>query len=343
MNESFKFSCSRGNTKVECVLPETLKIGDNACGKCLIAVRPIYAGELIYKGMMLLAEETSYDDDYNLYVKVQSGEIEVFPINKYIHNVQIGRKRQIYSFCSFTNHSCDPNDYTENWNIDENGLVSYDVVALKDIKEGDEITCDYTLFDYSCHGHEISICMCGSTNCRGKMLGFHDLSIEDQLKALPDIFPPIFPIFLQHHNLSFIGEVMLPVGSIDFVYNKLLHKATFVTTQNIKSGDCILTSSGVILPSGTSQDDGKCIRICFKANESFFICSETHISKTLDICSGIPSFHYKIFFPLLQFLSGTDDALNNKPVNCKFSYQQHVMQVHATCDIPVGDILLGSW
>lgn len=43
---------------------------------------------------------------------------------------------------------------------------------MRDIKPGEEVTCDYALFDYHCNGHEIEVCACGSHKCRGKMLGF---------------------------------------------------------------------------------------------------------------------------------------------------------------------------
>lgn len=50
--------------------------------------------------------------------------------------------------------------------------MCYQAIALRDIDVGDEITCDYALFDYDCKGHTIEVCACGSTNCRGKMMGF---------------------------------------------------------------------------------------------------------------------------------------------------------------------------
>jgi len=43
---------------------------------------------------------------------------------------------------------------------------------MRDINVGDEVTCDYALFDYHCNGHEIEVCACGAANCRGKMMGF---------------------------------------------------------------------------------------------------------------------------------------------------------------------------
>jgi hypothetical protein len=54
----------------------------------------------------------------------------------------------------------------------------YRMLALRDIEEGEQITCDYTCFDYYCHGHEIAVCQCGSPLgvCYGK-IGFKYLPL----------------------------------------------------------------------------------------------------------------------------------------------------------------------
>lgn len=84
----------------------------------------------------------------------------------------IASKRQVYGWDAFMNHSCEANAYFPLLHRTESELC-YQALALRDIDEGMEVTCDYALFDYHCSGHEISICACGSNKCRGKMLGFH--------------------------------------------------------------------------------------------------------------------------------------------------------------------------
>ena len=70
-----------------------------------------------------------------------------------------------------TNHSCDPNTGVRN-----NELGAYDFVALRDIKQGEEITWDYETTEF------ISIavpeCHCGSPKCRGRTRGFKYLPKE---------------------------------------------------------------------------------------------------------------------------------------------------------------------
>jgi SET domain-containing protein len=86
-------------------------------------------------------------------------------------------KRQVYGFDSFMNHSCQANAYFPLLYRTPNEMC-YQALALCDIDAGMEVTCDYALFDYSCSGHEIVVCACGSKMCRGNMLGFQGERIE---------------------------------------------------------------------------------------------------------------------------------------------------------------------
>lgn len=71
---------------------------------------------------------------------------------------------------SYVNHSCDPNTYSEFENFDE-----VDLIALRDIKKGEEITYDVVLcaVDQLDSGHPKKgiyywriKCFCGGKNCR---------------------------------------------------------------------------------------------------------------------------------------------------------------------------------
>jgi len=75
------------------------------------------------------------------------------------------------------NHSCDPNVTFKNTTTSEDH-------ASKKIRKGDELTTDYALQYYAqstCSGP----CHCGAANCRGEMLGFAQLSPEEQVRLLP--------------------------------------------------------------------------------------------------------------------------------------------------------------
>lgn len=62
----------------------------------------------------------------------------------------------------YINHSCDPNAETLN---DKNHIW---IVAIKDIKKGEEITYDY---GYDLENYKDHPCYCGSKNCVGHIVG----------------------------------------------------------------------------------------------------------------------------------------------------------------------------
>lgn len=67
----------------------------------------------------------------------------------------------------YVNHSCDPN-----CGIKEKATL----VALRHIKEGDEITFDYAMTEYRLGGFERNEkCLCGSEICRGNITGHDEL------------------------------------------------------------------------------------------------------------------------------------------------------------------------
>lgn len=77
----------------------------------------------------------------------------------------------------FINHSCDPNTYVKTINNLRH------VLAMKDIKKGEEIT-----YDYAINGDNDGTfkCNCGSKNCRRIYQGnFFKLPRNLQLKYLP--------------------------------------------------------------------------------------------------------------------------------------------------------------
>ncbi|MDD4938140.1 MAG: SET domain-containing protein-lysine N-methyltransferase [Candidatus Shapirobacteria bacterium] len=77
----------------------------------------------------------------------------------------------------FINHSCDPNTYVKTINNLRH------VLAMRNIKKGEEITFDYSINGFNNGTFE---CKCGSKNCRKVYQGnFFKLSKELQLKYLP--------------------------------------------------------------------------------------------------------------------------------------------------------------
>ncbi|MBF0229628.1 MAG: SET domain-containing protein [Desulfamplus sp.] len=73
------------------------------------------------------------------------------------------------------NHSCNPNTGVKN-----NEFGGYNFIAIVHISEGDEITFDYETTEEITEYFSIAVpeCLCGCSNCRGKIRGFHSLPPE---------------------------------------------------------------------------------------------------------------------------------------------------------------------
>ncbi|HAN71406.1 MAG TPA: hypothetical protein DCQ36_07420 [Actinobacteria bacterium] len=83
----------------------------------------------------------------------------------------------------FANHSCVPNTASVFQDPSGCGRPSvYDQVALVEILPGDQITCDYTRFDWGDDGLEFD-CQCGETACYGLIDGFGGLPPHIQEQA----------------------------------------------------------------------------------------------------------------------------------------------------------------
>lgn len=121
-----------------------ITIQQTAKGRGVFATRKFVQGETIVVGRPIeeVPERTIYSCqmDFNLHVHLDEPA------------------------CA-TNHSCDPNTGVMN-----NQHGGYNFVALCNIEVGEEITWDYETTEYE--SIAVSQCLCGSLDCRGKILGF---------------------------------------------------------------------------------------------------------------------------------------------------------------------------
>ena len=108
------------------------------------------------------------------------------------HANYVGRGKYVLedTSASFMNHSCDPNCYFK-----MKSIAVYDVYALRDIAEGEELTHDYTanaVDQFAGQGFWVLECQCGSEDCRGKVTGdFFEMPDEWQAKYYPCLPPSI--------------------------------------------------------------------------------------------------------------------------------------------------------
>lgn len=75
----------------------------------------------------------------------------------------------------FVNHSCEPS-------CGLRGEITF--VAMRDIEEGEELTCDYAMIDNEDYEFE---CNCGSACCRKRITGF-DWKLEELQAKYQDYF-----------------------------------------------------------------------------------------------------------------------------------------------------------
>lgn len=70
-----------------------------------------------------------------------------------------------------TNHSCNPNS-----GVKENEFDGYNLIALNDIKKGEQVTMDYCATEWE---STLGLCFCGAIECRKNIKGAKYLSDED--------------------------------------------------------------------------------------------------------------------------------------------------------------------
>jgi len=154
-------------------LPDVIIKDAGPKGKGLFANRHFDPGEVI-----LYVDLTKYKKRYTL------SEMEESGIDSE-HWEYIGRGRYVLvdSPAAYVNHSCDPNAYIEFKVLEKRYLI-----AIKPIKKGEEIMCDYTLSSVNQIDNETWVlrCKCGSRNCRDLVTGdFFKLPREVQREKLP--------------------------------------------------------------------------------------------------------------------------------------------------------------
>ena len=137
-------------------------------------------GSTVYTGRQLVIP-----NEFAEFKLVLEGTGQTFSLNTETHSVEFNEKqRWLFLFDSFMNHSCEPTTISRQTPIQRESN-EYDTVALVDIYPGDQITCDYNLFEYDCHGKEIEECLCGSSRCIGRIAGYKYLSASEKQLRLP--------------------------------------------------------------------------------------------------------------------------------------------------------------
>jgi len=145
----------------------------------------------------------------------------------------------------FTNHSCSPNAFCPA--VSETPeLWCYDCIAERDIQAGEEITCDYALFDYDCSGHEILQCGCQSSNCRGKMMGFQALTLEEKVRILHRCDETILQRFLKENPKIVLCPSALPEG-VTLLTHETCDQMSLAASRKFRAGEVVYTNQAKII------------------------------------------------------------------------------------------------
>ena len=207
-------------------LPDTIIISKNKYGYCLIASKFIKKDTIIWceDGLMIPLD----DNEYIFKIRDKQG-IEEYIISK-MNTVEYSDHRKLYTYSGFINHSCDPNSYSSE-------SEPYQI-ASKDIEIGEEITCNYLCFDYTCDGHQFN-CLCKSEICFKKINGFINLKLEDKIKLMNDqkISDTILHRWLNEYpNIKIIDDLKIP-NNIKIINDNNNYK--LLLTREIKKDEII--------------------------------------------------------------------------------------------------------
>lgn len=165
-------------------------------GKGLFAAQDIKKGEIVF---IIKGKKVNFLIDSEKSAKIAG-----------LNWVGIGKNEWIdpINHCVYFNHSCDPNTAIK-------GKVT--VVALRDIKKGEEITFDYSLNESDIFWH--IKCNCGSKNCRKIIKSIQFLpqkNFERYIYRIPKYYRWVFSKF---NSANFRNFKELKGAWLNFIKN----------------------------------------------------------------------------------------------------------------------------
>jgi hypothetical protein len=156
-----------------------VELRNSTSGLGLFATRHFLPGEVIYSTGWLTVRGPVGDLVARTIVDGRITNIRVTPE----HMVVFEDGRWLDVPGCFTNHSCAPNTKSVFLDPSRRGRPSvYDHVALVELLPEDQITCDYTRFDWGDDGFEF-YCHCNEEGCYGLIDGFGGLPPNIQAQA----------------------------------------------------------------------------------------------------------------------------------------------------------------
>jgi hypothetical protein len=156
-----------------------VEVRNSKTGLGLFATRRFLPGEVIYSTGWLTVKGPVGDLVAQTIVDGRITAVEVTAE----HMVVFEDGRWLDVPGAFINHSCAPNMKSVFLDPSGSGQPSvFDYVALVELLPGDQITCDYTRFDWGDDGLEFE-CQCEAPGCYGLIDGFGGLPPNIQQQA----------------------------------------------------------------------------------------------------------------------------------------------------------------
>lgn len=157
---------------IKSILSNKVEVRTNSLnGKGIFAKENIQKGEMVFiKGGHILTKNQIFS----------SGVINsYFPISDE-YFLGATNKEEEEEIKLYQNHSCNPN-------VGLHGEITF--VAMRDIKQDEELTVDYAFIDNENYSFK---CTCNSKNCRGTITGF-----DWKIKELQDKYYDYFAQYLK--------------------------------------------------------------------------------------------------------------------------------------------------
>ena len=229
---------------VECILPPGLTIGKSCHGLGVFSTHQFLKGQILYTGIYQTVEDVG---EGIIILKTNTG---IYVLDSRKHStLQADGTRHLYSFDSYTNHSCSPNTYSADEQHHDTG-GTYKTVALCDIMPGDEITCDYDLYELDSRDMGITECRCESPNCRRQAIGFMHWPEEQQIPMLARLEDHLLTHWREQHPRIFLRAVAAPAG-LGIARSGDGDDLTLIATRDFAAGEIVFTNPVEYLDSAS--------------------------------------------------------------------------------------------
>ena len=250
LSEFRKLSTSTdcGPQEIQQSIPDGIQVKKAPYGHGVFASKFYPKDSIVYIGQQVVIP-----NEYAEFRLVIDGGDQTFLLNTETHSVQFNdTQRWLYLFDSFMNHSCDPTTISKQSDAQKKAN-QYQTVALKDIQPGDQITCDYNLFEYDCHGKVIEQCLCGSSDCIGKIAGYKYLSVAQQKKRVHLVDSEVLEALGRdpENKFYFIPDLKCPLDRVEIQSSgNDCHKV--VAARNFQVGEVVYANESLIFPDDHS-------------------------------------------------------------------------------------------